>query len=893
MYWHRGVVMDYETIEGLLDYLDKLITKREKSYQMLDDQYKNENGHVLGKEYDAYKERKDRIESRFNNDAIECQSKLDDLCKKVRRKQPVLTELSPEYINEKGRFPRRVALGKYRVQYENLDIYVPQMFEFPFKKPMYICDEQQIALLHKVILRLLYALPADKQEYYIFDPVGLGKNMWVFNQLFSNEKLFPQKKIMSNSAELKAALKSVMDYMQNLYSYTFDLQNDCGDWDSYNRRLYSQRNISKMLPYKVFIFMDVPDGMDSECFDMFRKLLLHCEKCGFLVLFSFNEVLLEAEDSKMKAQELMLKQCVEKSIPLHSVFDKSISDLSLERLQLTCIGEKFPDDIVLDNLLHELSNVVESNSNSMFSFDEMLSNESLFSKKSEEKLLIPCGYTSTGGSEVIVDIGDRYPHYLIGGTTGSGKSNLLHNLIMSSCWNYSPEELRIYLLDFKEGVEFSRYVDPLLNHAVLVATEANTEYGVSVLNHLVSEMSKRYSLFKKYKCSNYISYRKNNPTEVMPRVLVIIDEFQVLFDGKEKENTIETFKYIAKQGRACGIHLLIATQSLKGIEYGDWISQFVGRIALKSTADDSKLLLGGLTSNNEAAAEIEIPYAILNTAQGAVSGNIKYAVPEAKSQTIVDKIQMINQECLRQRIMTETKIFEGQSFPKFPDFSIFECDGMELVLGENLDYESDILRVSLKNSIENNIIFCGRDDQMKKDFIKSVVISAAGSQDNNRLIYVGDSYINQCECDGRTVPVSNYSCLKDFIAGEKDNYISNHSIIILDNSDFSKELGFPIQTYPKPSEETIQFKEFWDEANKYGIHFVAFYEGINRLKSSGIPINDFRYRIGFSLNSDEKNQFLNNTSYASKEIQRKRAFLADNLVISSWFRPFDDGEEVE
>ena len=205
--------MDHETIEGLLDNLDKLLLNREKSYQLLDKQYKNENGHVLGKEYDEYKERKDRIESRFNHDVIECQRKLNDLCKKVRRKQPVLTELTPEYINEKGRFPRRVALCKYRIQYENLDIYVPQMFEFPFKKPMYICDEQQMTLLHKVILRLLYALPADKQEYYIFDPVGLGKSMWIYNRLFSNEKLFPQKKVMSNSAELKTALKAVMNYV--------------------------------------------------------------------------------------------------------------------------------------------------------------------------------------------------------------------------------------------------------------------------------------------------------------------------------------------------------------------------------------------------------------------------------------------------------------------------------------------------------------------------------------------------------------------------------------------------------------------------------------------------------------------------------------------------------
>ena len=186
--------MDQDTIEGLLENLDKILLKREKDYQLLDNQYKNENGHVLGKEYDEYKERKNRIESRFNRDVIDCQTKLDTLCKKVRRKQPVLTELTPEYINEKGRFPRRIALGKIRVQYENLDIFVPQMFEFPFKKPLYICDGQQMALLHKVIFRLLYALPADKQEYYIFDPLGLGQSMWIFNRLFSNEKLFPQKK---------------------------------------------------------------------------------------------------------------------------------------------------------------------------------------------------------------------------------------------------------------------------------------------------------------------------------------------------------------------------------------------------------------------------------------------------------------------------------------------------------------------------------------------------------------------------------------------------------------------------------------------------------------------------------------------------------------------------
>lgn len=77
--------------------------------------------------------------------------------------------------------------------------------------------------------------------------------------------------------------------------------------------------------------------------------------------------------------------------------------------------------------------------------------------------------------------------------------------------------------------------------------------------------------------------------------------------------TIEMLSVLAKQGRACGIHLILATQSLKGIDFGTLAPQFSGRIALKSTAEDSKLLLGGITSNNEEASELEIPYAILNT----------------------------------------------------------------------------------------------------------------------------------------------------------------------------------------------------------------------------------------------------------------------------------------
>ena len=76
--------MNQETIEGLLVCLDEAIFNREKSFESLDASFKRENGHVLSSEYDEYKRRKDDIEKRFEAKALDYQTKLNDLCKKVR-----------------------------------------------------------------------------------------------------------------------------------------------------------------------------------------------------------------------------------------------------------------------------------------------------------------------------------------------------------------------------------------------------------------------------------------------------------------------------------------------------------------------------------------------------------------------------------------------------------------------------------------------------------------------------------------------------------------------------------------------------------------------------------------------------------------------------------------
>lgn len=874
-----------ETMEGLLHCLDDSITSRDRRYETLDAQYKNTEGHILHKDYDEYTERKESITRRFKNEAIDYQEKIDRLCQRIRKSQPSLMELSSEYINTKGRFPRNIALGKLHITFNNLDFFVPKTFSFPFERPMYICDESKNVILHKVLLRLLFALPVDKQEYYVFDPIGLGKTVSKFNSLFSNERLFPQKKVLSSMLELKAALKDVTKYILDLQSNVFNIATDCQDWDSYNRRLYSQRELRRMLPYKVFIFTAVPDGMDQECFDMFRTLIVHGKQCGLLVLFSFNEAILNTEDSKMKKMEIELRSCIENSVQLHNVFEEDNICNNFDHLKIENVGEKFPDDYQLSILLGKLKAIAEKQNRQGMSFDEIMEHGSMFNCNSRNGLLIPVGCGASGNSIIELDIGDATPHFLIGGTTGSGKSNFLHNLIMSACCRYSPNEMRVYLLDFKEGVEFSQYVNPNLKHAKLVATEADTEYGITVLKHLVEEKEKRYAAFKTCGCKDIQGYRDKNPNEIMPRIMVVIDEFQVLFGNAQKEQTISTLEMLAKQGRACGIHLVLATQSLKGIDFSTLGPQFGGRVALKCSAEDSKYLLGGITSNNEEAAELKVPFAILNTSQGSVSGNIKFMIPRAEEKMIAEWIAKIEKKCNDISIDTETKIFEGQSLPIRPSKSnVPQKTNFQITFGELMDYNAEPFSVNLRPRVTDNLLICGHEDMIKKSLLDSVIESALESEYCEEVIYVGDD--NEMI---DTALVSNVVCfwsMKDFCEKYSEDAFDKKRILIIDNCNLTKQIGYAPTMYGTPKPEATFFKDYLDNANEKGSYIIAFYEGSNRIKNCGIPKDEFNYRIGYSVNVDEKNFLLGAGSQSNASVKKNRAFLVDNLELKAWFRPY-------
>jgi energy-coupling factor transporter ATP-binding protein EcfA2 len=219
-------------------------------------------------------------------------------------------------------------------------------------------------------------------------------------------------------------------------------------------------------------------------------------------------------------------------------------------------------------------------------------------------------------------------HVLIAGKTGSGKSTLLHALVTASSLRYSPDELEFYLIDFKKGVEFKAYAALNLPHAKVVAIESEREFGLSVLERLDQELKRRGDMFRRIGVQDVRGYRAAEPKARMPRILLIIDEFQELF--VEEDNIAQSASLLldrlVRQGRAFGIHVLLGSQTLAGA-YSlarSTLGQMAVRIALQCSEADAHLIL---SEENTAARLLTRPgEAIYNDANGLFEGNHPFQV---------------------------------------------------------------------------------------------------------------------------------------------------------------------------------------------------------------------------------------------------------------------------
>ncbi|MBR7828539.1 FHA domain-containing protein [Actinospica sp. MGRD01-02] len=168
--------------------------------------------------------------------------------------------------------------------------------------------------------------------------------------------------------------------------------------------------------------------------------------------------------------------------------------------------------------------------------------------------------TSAGGAHAL-DLRADGPHALVGGTTGSGKSELLQSWILAMAAAHSPQRLTFLLVDYKGGSAFGDL--DRLPHTVGLVTDLDKHLVRRCLASLSAELHRREEHFARHRAKDLLELESRGHSDAPPSLVIVVDEFAALV--KELPEFVDGVINVAQRGRSLGVHLILATQRPAGV----------------------------------------------------------------------------------------------------------------------------------------------------------------------------------------------------------------------------------------------------------------------------------------------------------------------------------------
>lgn len=470
---------------------------------------------------------------------------------------------------------------------------------------------QAVELVHQVMWRMLSGTSGGRTRLTLIDPIGRGQNFTAFMSLTDHDPALVGHRVWTTESQIEARLGEIAQHAEDVLQSSLR--------DQFERiEDYNQLAGSMAEPYQVVALIGLPEGLTRGGYKHLRALIESGLRCGVLVLMVCDEKHPWPSDQPMPNDERLLELSIDTEG--HWKLDRE----GLDRLPFVP-ADNVPTDL-RGQLVETIGKAATLAARVEVPLESMLPTTGGHDD-TDEGIEIVIG--SQGGHRTLsLALGEGVrQHVLIAGKTGSGKSTLLHSIITSGAFHYRPDQLQFYLLDFKKGVEFKAYADSRLPHARVIGIESEREFGRSVLQRLDEELQRRGEQFRLHSAQELAEYRHASGKS-MPRILLVIDEFQELFvrDDKVAAECAMLLDRLVRQGRSFGIHVILSSQSLAGA-YSlprATLGQMAVRIAMQCSESDAALIL---SDENTAARLISRPgEAIYNDAGGLIEGNQPFQV---------------------------------------------------------------------------------------------------------------------------------------------------------------------------------------------------------------------------------------------------------------------------
>ncbi|MGL2661823.1 FtsK/SpoIIIE domain-containing protein [Helicobacter pylori] len=771
-------------------------------------------------------------------------SPIEDYQKSIRQIQVQFTD-APQF-NEEGAYPQFLSCGLLHVKGKNganMEFLLPKVYPFP-PKSLYIEHEKDGQFLREMLMRLLSSTPLVQLEVILIDALSLGGIFNLARRLLDKDNNFIyQQRILTESKEIEEALKHLYEYLKvNLQEKLAGFR----DFAHYNE------NATDPLPLKA-LFLSGVDALSKDVLYYLEKIMRFGSKNGVL---SF--VNLESEKNNKSAEDLKK----------HAEFFKDTTSFErLKYLNVEVINDQGIKSQHMKDFADKIKAYYEKKKAVKRELKDLQRDKEFWTKSSQYEVSVPVGW-DINHKEVCFEIGNAQNHTLICDHSGSGKSNFLHVLIQNLAFYYDPDEVQLFLLDYKEGVEFNAYADPILEHARLVSVASSVGFGMSFLSWLCKEIQKRAELFKQFKVKDLSDYRKH---EKMPRLIVVVDEFQVLFSDNKSTKAVEGhLNTLLKKGRSYGVHLVLATQTMRGGEIDSSIkAQIANRIALPMDADDSAKIL-----DDDAACEIQKPEAIFNNNGGHQKFHTKMSIPKAPDD-FKPFIKKIHRD-FNQRNLTpiEHKIYNGEKPLEMTN--ILKANEMRLHLGKKVDYEQKDLIVEFESN-ESHLLVVSQDLNARIALMKLLFQNIKSA--NKELVF----------CNKEKRLIRSFDAQKEYgitpvenILSVLDTTMNPNSALVIDNLNEAKELHDKVG-----AEKLKSFLEKAIDNEQYCVIFVHDYRQIKTNyhfdKLKDLLNNHFKQCLAFRCNEENLNAIKNNLPPPSR---LNALFVELSKDSHTEFRPF-------
>lgn len=344
----------------------------------------------------------------------------------------------------------------------------------------------------------------------------------------------------------------------------------------------------------------------------------------------------------------------------------------------------------------------------------------------QDGILLPVGQVNNDEKIFRMDL-VSHVHAFVLGQSGSGKSVFLHNVISGAMLKYAPEDLELYLLDFKlGGVEFNRYKGEKHVRAMLV-DNSDQQITLEILRELRERMTERGKLLRQEGVTNIAEYNAK-ASEKMPHILFVADECHELFRvGTDVPRTIsieisEIITKIAKEGRSQGVHLLMATQTLSGTEINNEILNNISdHYLLKCSVADSERLVMNSSDKTSTLSTGQIYY-------HHVDGEEIFQAFYTDKHAAEKIVNAINKKAAQHRD-NGVFYFSGASLFKL-DESVIAANAKKcrrnavVLLGKSINLAQADVCVSLREDYSENVLMVGLNDQ---DQVTRVMMNALWS----------------------------------------------------------------------------------------------------------------------------------------------------------------------